>query len=124
MPIQTLIPIPARRQTWFQTFCRSCFAILFSLLTLLITSNYALAETTREHPVKNTAGDLSDIPNLEQMDYDKFEEYFGDVPSDRKPLFNPDSPRANIENKSTKTGKTITPKDLKEDPSKSAQNQD
>ncbi|MCU0524387.1 MAG: hypothetical protein MUF72_06135 [Elainella sp. Prado103] len=74
--------------------------------------------------VRDTATDLSDIPNLEQMDYNKFEEYFGDVPSDHKPLFNPDSPRANIENKSTKTGQVITPKDLIEDRSKAAQQGD
>jgi hypothetical protein len=61
-----------------------------------------------------TASDLSDIPNLEQMDYDTFEEHIGDVPSDHKPLFNPDNPKVQIKDKTPGSDKTITTADLKE----------
>lgn len=62
-----------------------------------------------------TASDLSDIPNLEQMDDDKFEKYVGDVPDDHKPLFNPDNGKSSlIKDKKPFSDEAITPADLQE----------
>lgn len=63
----------------------------------------------------STSSDLSDIPNLGQMDYDTFEEHIGDIPNDRKPLFNTDNPKLQIKDKTPGSDKTITTEDLKDD---------
>ncbi|XQQ06715.1 MAG: hypothetical protein EDM05_57570 [Leptolyngbya sp. IPPAS B-1204] len=70
---------------------------------------------SEEHPIKDsTSSDLSDIPNLDQMDYDVFEEHIGDIPNDRKPLFNTDNPKLQIKDKTPGSDKTITTEDLQE----------
>lgn len=76
-----------------------------------------LAQADSDRPTKGaTASDLSDIPNLEQMDYDKFEQYVGDVPDDHKPLFNPDNGKSQlIKDKNPLSDESITPADLQED---------
>lgn len=91
-------------------------ALGFALWIVVLSPVEALAQPNEHQPVQDTtASDLSDIPNLEQMDYDKFEEYFGDVPNDRKPLFNPDNGKSQtIEDKDPDSKKFITPADLKE----------
>lgn len=92
------------------------------LLTLsLLGSQPALADSTDSTSGQNANGesietatnsDLSDIPNLEKMDYAKFQEYFGDVPGDHVPLLNPDNDKVQIKAKTPDGEKTITPKDL------------
>ena len=61
-----------------------------------------------------TDSDLSDIPNLEKMDYDRFQEYFGDVPGDHVPLLNPDNAKLQIKAKTPGGERMITTKDLVE----------
>jgi hypothetical protein len=63
----------------------------------------------------STSSDLSDIPNLGQMDYGTFQEHIGDVPNDRKPLFNTDNPKLQVKDKTPGSDKTITTEDIKED---------
>ncbi|MBW4467963.1 MAG: hypothetical protein KME07_21265 [Pegethrix bostrychoides GSE-TBD4-15B] len=59
-----------------------------------------------------TDSDLSDIPNLEKMDYETFQEYFGDVPGDHVPLLNPDNLKVQIKDKTPGSDKVITTEDL------------
>lgn len=85
------------------------------LLMVVLSPIDAAAQPASNQPKGTTASDLSDIPNLEQMDYDKFEKYVGDVPGDRKPLFNPDNGKAQtIEDKDPRSEKVITPADLQD----------
>lgn len=91
--------------------------IAFSLAILMLgLSPFSIAQADSERPSKGaTASDLSDIPNLEQMDYDKFEKYVGDVPGDHKPLFNPDNGKSElIEDKNPFSDEAIAPADLEE----------
>jgi hypothetical protein len=67
-------------------------------------------QTTKD----STSSDLSDIPNLGQMDYNTFQEHIGDVPNDRKPLFNTDNPKLQIKDKTPGSDKTITTEELNE----------
>lgn len=43
-----------------------------------------------------TDSDLSDIPNLERVDYDSFREAFGEVPGQHVPLINPDNEKVQV----------------------------
>lgn len=83
------------------------------------TAASGVASRSGEHSanVKDaTSSDLKDIPNLEQMDYDTFEHYFGDVPGDHKPLFNPNTKaEVKVKDKTPGSDRTITTDDLKED---------
>jgi hypothetical protein len=62
-----------------------------------------------------TDSDLSDIPDLEQADYDTFQEYFGKVPGDHVPLFNSDNPKLQVKDKTPGSNQVITTEDLKKD---------
>jgi hypothetical protein len=75
-----------------------------------------VAQADANQPEGTTASDLSNIPNLEQMDSDKYEQFFGDMPKDQKPLFNPDNGKSQvIKDKNSTSNQEITPADLKAD---------
>lgn len=95
--------------------------IVLVMLSLVLSPANAAQATSDRPSTENkqvrdtTSSDLSDIPNLEQMDYGTFEEHVGGMPSDRKPLFNPDNPKVQIKDKTPGSNRTITTEDLKED---------
>lgn len=90
-------------------------ALGLAIWMMVLSPIDAVAQPAPDQPKGATSSDLSDIPNLEQMDYDKFEKYVGDVPGDRKPLFNPDNGKAQtIEDKDPRSEKVITPADLQD----------
>jgi hypothetical protein len=73
-------------------------------------------QTSGQATVKDsTSSDLSDIPNLEQMNHDSLERYFGDTPAHKKPLFNPDNGK-NEHLQDPDSNKTVRIKDLKNQP--------
>lgn len=92
-----------------------CFALVL-LVFCLWWPQAALADTPRNangEPIETaTDSDLSDIPNLEKMDYGAFQEYFGDVPGDHFPLLNPDNPKLQVKDKTPGSDKMITTEDL------------
>ncbi len=93
------------------------------LLSLLLICQPAWADQTAQIAGQNAVGepiqqatdsDLSDIPNLERVDYDSFRETFGDVPGEHVPLINPDNEKVQIKQKISGSEKTITTEDLQQ----------
>ncbi|MFM7424780.1 MAG: hypothetical protein ACKO7W_07295 [Elainella sp.] len=81
------------------------------------------AQPGQEQPRQNAVGEpiqaatdsnLSDIPNLERVDYDSFRETFGDVPEEHVPLINPDNEKVRVKQKNSGSEKTITTGDLEQ----------
>jgi hypothetical protein len=97
---------------------------LFSLIAFIAQPAFAdagqnVGQNATGQPIQEaTDSDLSDIPNLEQADYDTFQEYFGKVPGDHVPLFNSDNPKLQIKDKTPGSDEVITTEDLKKDDSK------
>lgn len=105
-------------------------AILMVVLTLVLTPAYAanaipsdirnVEHQESRDPASGPAVDLSDIPNLEQMDYGTLEKHVGDVPDDHAPLFNPDNGKnVQIKDKTSDSDRTITTEDFKKNKSNS-----
>jgi hypothetical protein len=110
-----LLQVRLDQRHWHRRLKVGIIALSLAILMLGI-SPIRVAQADSDRTTKGaTSSDLSDIPNLEQMDSDKFEQYFGDVPNDHKPLFNPDNGKSNlIEDKNPFNDEAITPSDLKE----------
>jgi hypothetical protein len=91
--------------------------------TLPAASQWIAAADTSAAPntdanarVKDTTySDLSDMPNVEQMDYGKFQRNIGNVPHDRRPLLNLDNPRVKVDRGDKQINE---PADLTENPEK------
>lgn len=84
-----------------------------------LLTNYTLASHTPDHnsidrnAKDTTSSDLSNIPNLEQMNPDTFEEYFGNQPGNRKPLFNPDDGKnVQVKDKTPGSNAKVKPEDM------------
>jgi hypothetical protein len=113
-----LRPAGLRRVPSYRRLMLGVVALGLALWIVLVSPGAAFARPNAEPPQNTTDSDLSDIPNLEQMDYDKFEKYIGDVPADRKPLLNPDNAKSQtIKAKDPRSKTVITPADLQERPS-------
>ncbi|NJO80964.1 MAG: hypothetical protein HC827_22325 [Cyanobacteria bacterium RM1_2_2] len=109
-----MLHIMLSKRQWYRRLKISMIAFGLAILMLSL-SPVQVAHADAKQPKGTTASDLSDIPNLEQMDHDKFEKYVGDVPEDRKPLFNPDNGKSQlIKDKNPLSDEVITPADLKE----------
>jgi hypothetical protein len=61
-----------------------------------------------------TDSDLSDIPNLERVDYERFRETFGEVPGEHVPLINPNNEKVKVKQKNSSSGRMTTTGDLQQ----------
>jgi hypothetical protein len=105
---------------WKSWFTSCLLALLISILCMpapVIAAPIMAPNQTKQNQANvqdSTSSDLSDIPNLEQMDHGKLERYFGDLPNGKKPLFNPDNGK-NQQLQDPESDQTIRIKDLKDE---------